>query len=93
MLVTDGENLYPTEVEDVLFLHPAILETAVIGVPDEKWGETVTPVVVLKEDHKATEEEIIVFCGRNIPRYKAPKSVNFIDELLKMGSGKISKKG
>jgi acyl-CoA synthetase (AMP-forming)/AMP-acid ligase II len=93
MLVNGGENVYPTEVENVLFLHPAILEAAVIGVPDEKWGETVTPVVVLKEDHKATEEEIIVFCRGNIPRYKAPKSVNFIHELPKTGSGKIYKKG
>ena len=92
MLVTGGENVYCTEVENILFLQPAILEAAVIGVPDEKWGEAVTAVVVLKEDHKATEEEIITFCRGNIARYKVPKSVNFISELPKTDSGKIYKK-
>lgn len=93
MIVTGGENVYSTEVENVLYMHPAILEAAVVGVPDEKWGEAVKAVVVLKEGQKATEEEIITFCRENIAHYKAPKSVDFIDELPKTGSGKIYKKG
>lgn len=93
MIVTGGENVYSTEVENVLYMHPAILEVAVVGVPDEKWGEAIKAVVVLREGHKATEEEIIAFCRENIARYKAPKSVDFINELPKTGSGKIYKKG
>jgi fatty-acyl-CoA synthase len=93
MIVTGGENVYSTEVENILYTHPAILEAAVIGVPDEKWGEAVKAVVVLKEGHRATEKEIIAFCRENIAHYKAPKSVDFIHELPKTGSGKIYKKG
>ncbi len=93
MIVTGGENVYSTEVENVLYMHPAILEAAVIGIPDEKWGEAVKAVVVLKEGNKATEEEIIAFCRTNIAHYKAPKSVDFIGDLPKTGSGKIYKKG
>jgi len=93
MIVTGGENVYSTEVENVLYMHPAILEVAVVGVPDEKWGEAIKAVVVLREDHKATEEEIIAFCRENIAHYKAPKSVDFINELPKTGSGKVYKKG
>jgi fatty-acyl-CoA synthase len=93
MIVTGGENVYSTEVENVLYMHPAILEVAVVGVPDEKWGEAVKAVVVLKDCHRATEEEIIAFCRENIAHYKAPKSVDFINELPKTGSGKIYKKG
>ena len=93
MIVTGGENVYSTEVENILYMHPAILEAAVVGVPDEKWGEAVKAVVVLKEGQNATEEEIIAFCKENIAHYKAPKSVDFIGELPKTGSGKIYKKG
>ena len=93
MIVTGGENVYSTEVENVLYMHPAILEVAVVGVPDEKWGEAIKAVVVLKESHKATEKEIIAFCRENIAHYKAPKSVDFINEIPKTGSGKIYKKG
>jgi acyl-CoA synthetase (AMP-forming)/AMP-acid ligase II len=94
MIITGGENVYSVEVENVLYSHPAILETAVIGIPDPKWGEAVKAIVVLKEGHKATEEEIIQYCKQQaIANYKAPKSVSFISELPKTGSGKIFKKG
>ena len=93
MIVTGGENVYSAEVERVIYRHPNILEAAVIGLPDEKWGEAVKAVVVLKEGHKATGEEIIAFSRENIAHYKAPKSVDFIEELPKTGSGKIYKKG
>lgn len=93
MIVTGGENVYSTEVENLLYSHPAILEAAVIGVPDAKWGEAVKAVVVLREGKDATEEEIIRYCKDHIAHYKAPKSVDFISELPKTGSGKIYKKG
>ena len=91
IIITGGENVYSTEVENVIYEHPAVLEVAVIGVPDKKWGEAVKAVVVLKEGMKATEEEIINFVKSKIARYKAPKSVDFVKELPKTGSGKIQK--
>ncbi len=93
MIITGGENIYSVEVENVLYTHPCILEAAVIGVPDPKWGEAVKAVVVLKPGETATEEEIIQYCKQHIASYKAPKSVDFISELPKTGSGKIFKKG
>jgi acyl-CoA synthetase (AMP-forming)/AMP-acid ligase II len=92
MILTGGENVYSTEVENVLYRHPAILEAAVVGVPDEKWGETVKAVVVLKTEQRATEQEIIDFCKAYLAPFKSPKSVDFVDALPKTGSGKIHKK-
>jgi fatty-acyl-CoA synthase len=92
MIVTGGENVYSTEVENTLYQHPAVLECAVVGVPDEKWGEAVQAIVVLKPAVQATEEELIHFCKERIARYKAPKSIDFIPALPKTGSGKIEKK-
>jgi len=93
MILTGGENVYSTEVENVLYMHPAILECAVVGVPDQKWGEAVKGIVVLKPGHNPTEKEIIEFCKERITHYKAPKSIDFIDALPRTGSGKIHKKG
>ncbi|MGQ9636812.1 MAG: fatty acid--CoA ligase [Thermodesulfobacteriota bacterium] len=93
MILTGGENVYSTEVENVLYMHPSILECAVIGVPDPKWGEAVKGIVVLKPGHKVTEEEIIKFCKERIAHYKAPKTIDFMDSLPRTGSGKIHKKG
>ena len=92
MIITGGENVYSVEVENVLYMHPAILEAAVIGVPDEKWGEAVKAVVVLKDGYSVTEEELIKFCKEHLASYKIPKSVDFVDSLPKTGSGKIYKK-
>ncbi|MEW6333394.1 MAG: long-chain-fatty-acid--CoA ligase [Thermodesulfobacteriota bacterium] len=92
MIVTGGENVYSTEVENALYQHPAVLECAVVGVPDEKWGEAVKGVVVLRPGREATEEELIGFCKDRIARYKAPKSIDFLAALPKTGSGKIEKK-
>jgi acyl-CoA synthetase (AMP-forming)/AMP-acid ligase II len=92
MIVTGGENVYSTEVENVLYTHPAILEAAVFGVPDKTWGEAVVTAVVIKEGKSAAQEEIIRFCKRHLAAYKAPKAVIYLDELPKTGSGKISKK-
>ncbi len=93
MILTGGENVYSTEVENVLYVHPTILECAVVGVPDEKWGEAVKGIVVLKPGQKATEKEIIQFCKDRMAHYKAPKSIEFINALPRTGSGKIHKKG
>ncbi len=92
MILTGGENVYSTEVENVLYLHPAILECTVVGIPDEKWGEAVKAVVVLKPGQQVSGAEIIAFCKERIAHYKAPKSVDFIDALPRTGSGKIQKK-
>ena len=93
IIITGGENVYSVEVENILYTHPSVLEAAVIGVADPKWGEAVKAVVVLKSGETATEEEIIQYCKHHIARYKAPKSVDFLSELPKTGSGKIFKKG
>jgi acyl-CoA synthetase (AMP-forming)/AMP-acid ligase II len=92
MILTGGENVYSTEVENILYMHPAILEGTVIGVPDPKWGEAVKGIVVLKPGQKATEQDIIQFCKERIAHYKAPKSIDFIEALPRTGSGKIQKK-
>jgi acyl-CoA synthetase (AMP-forming)/AMP-acid ligase II len=93
MILTGGENVYSTEVEHVIYEHPAILEAAVIGIPDEKWGEVVQAVVVLKPGESVKPDDLIAFCKNRLPHYKAPKSIDFVDELPKTGTGKIYKKG
>ena len=91
MIISGGENLYPTEVEEVLSKHPKIHELAVIGVPDEKWGEAVKAVIVLKPGEDASEEEIIKFCEGKLAGYKKPKSIDFIPavDMPKNPTGKI----
>lgn len=89
MIIAGGYNIYPTEVEAVLFEHPAILEGAVIGVPHEKRGETVKAFVVVKEGEQVTQDDIIAFCRENMAAYKIPRSVEFIDELPKSLVGKV----
>ncbi len=92
MIVTGGENVYSREVEDVLYMHPAIAEVAVIGIPDPTWVERVHAVVALKTDASATEKDIIAFCKEHLASYKAPKSVEFLESLPKNPQGKILKK-
>jgi acyl-CoA synthetase (AMP-forming)/AMP-acid ligase II len=89
MIISGGFNIYPTEVENVLYEHPAVFEAAVIGVSDEQWGESVKAVVVLREGLTATEGEIIEHCKKHLASYKKPKSVDFINELPKNPYGKI----
>ncbi len=92
MIVSGGENVYPREVENVLFEHPAVADVAVIGVPDERWGETVKAIVVLRPGASATEEELIEFCRGRLAGYKRPRSVDFVDALPRNPSGKVLKK-
>ncbi len=92
MIISGGVNVYPREIEEILYKHPAVSEASVIGIPDEHWGEVVKAVVVLKKGASATEAEIIEFCGKHLAGFKKPKSVDFWNELPKSGTGKILKK-
>ncbi|HME44147.1 MAG TPA: long-chain-fatty-acid--CoA ligase [Syntrophorhabdales bacterium] len=92
MIVTGGENVYPREVEEVLYRYPAVQEAAVIGVPDDVWVERVHAVIILKEGEQATAEDVMNFCKQNLARYKAPKSVEFVPTLPKNPQGKILKR-
>jgi acyl-CoA synthetase (AMP-forming)/AMP-acid ligase II len=92
MIVTGGENVYPREVEEVLYRHPAVAEAAVIGVPDDLWIERVHAVVVLKKGQQAAGDEIMEFSKQHLARYKAPKSVEFVESLPKNPQGKILKR-
>ena len=92
MIVSGGENVYPAEVESAIFSHEMVSDVAVIGVPDQKWGEAVKALVVLNDNCKTSEEDIINFAKQRIASFKTPKSVEFIDELPRNPSGKILKK-
>jgi long-chain acyl-CoA synthetase len=89
MIVSGAENIYPAEVENAIYGHPAVQEVAVIGVPDEKWGEAVKAIVVPKEGANADEADIIAFARTRIAAFKAPKSIEFVAALPKGPSGKI----
>ena len=92
MIVSGGENVYPAEVENALMAHPAIADVAVIGVPDEKWGEVPMALVVRKPDTQVTESEILTFARERLAGFKTPKSVGWVDALPRNPSGKILKK-
>jgi long-chain acyl-CoA synthetase len=91
MIITGGLNVYPAEVENALSNHPAIADVAVIGVPDERWGETVKAVVVLRADAKGKTgaDDIIAWAREHMAAYKVPRIVQFVDALPKSGSGKV----
>jgi acyl-CoA synthetase (AMP-forming)/AMP-acid ligase II len=91
MIVTGGENVYSAEVESALYEHPAVKEAAVIGVPSERWGEEVKAIVVLEPGQTLTADELIGFARGHIAGYKVPKSVEFVPELPRNGTGKLMK--
>jgi acyl-CoA synthetase (AMP-forming)/AMP-acid ligase II len=91
MIVSGGMNIYPAEVEAAIYKHPSVAQVAVIGVPDDRWGEAVKAVIELKKGAKATEEEIIDFCRQHLASQKKPKSIDFVDALPVSNSGKVSK--
>ncbi|MFE5703576.1 AMP-binding protein [Rhodococcus koreensis] len=91
VIITGGENVSSIEVEDTLFSHPAVAEVAVIGVPDQKWGETIKALVVLKPGAEATEAELIAWCKGRLAGYKAPTSVEFREQLVRTATGKLQK--
>jgi len=91
MYISGGENVYPAEVENVLYQLPAIAEAAVIGVPDERWGEVGRAIVVVKQGNTLTEAEIMRHCEANLARYKLPRSIVFTDVLPRNATGKVHK--
>lgn len=91
VIITGGENVSSIEVEDVLFSHPDVTEVAVIGIPDEKWGETIKALVVVTEDSTATEADLIAWCKGRVAGYKSPTSIEFRDELARTATGKLQK--
>jgi long-chain acyl-CoA synthetase len=93
MIISGGENIYSVEVENALYTHPAVLEAAVIGIPDETWGEAVHAVVVCKPGMSASADDLIAHARALIAGYKAPRSIEFLPEPLpKSGAGKILKR-
>ena len=90
MIISGGENVSSIEVEDCLFSHPAVAEVAVIGVPDEKWGETVKALVVLAPGAEATEDELIAFCRERLAHYKCPTSIELRDRAGPHGHGQAA---
>lgn len=92
MYISGGENVYPAEVEHVLHSHEAIVEAAVIGVADPRWGETGHAVVVLREGHELSPDELIEWCRERLATYKVPSQVRFIDELPRTGANKVLKR-
>ncbi|MCY1439431.1 Long-chain-fatty-acid--CoA ligase [compost metagenome] len=91
MIVSGGENIYSAEVETALASHPAVAQSAVIGIPSDKWGETVHAVIVLKPGTSATQEEIVAHCRERIAGYKCPRSLEFRDSLPLSSVGKVLK--
>ena len=92
MVISGGMNIYSKEVESVLYRHPAVLEAAVVGLPDEQWGEIVTAVISLKPGQKASAQELVDLCKTSLAGYKKPRKVILLDELPKNPSGKILKR-
>jgi fatty-acyl-CoA synthase len=91
VIITGGENVSSIEVEDAIFSHPDVAEVAVIGVPDEKWGETIKALVVKADDSDLTEQELIDYVKSKVARYKAPSSVEFREMLDRTATGKLQK--
>jgi long-chain acyl-CoA synthetase len=92
MIISGGENIYSTQVESAIHKHSGVLECAVIGIPDDEWGESVKAVVVMKPGESATESEIIEIAKAHLASYQKPKSVDFVDSLPKAPTGKILKR-
>ena len=90
LIISGGENIYPREVELVLYDHPAVVECAVVGVPDERWGESIIAEVIVN-DEKICADELISYCKRNLASYKKPRQIIFRDDLPRLSTGKINK--
>ena len=92
MIVSGGENVYPVEVEEALSQHPEVADVAVIGVPDERWGETVKALVIPRAGTAPAADELIAFARERLAGYKLPRSIEFVDELPRTPSGKVLKR-
>jgi fatty-acyl-CoA synthase len=91
LVISGGENVYPAEIEDVLHAHPAISEAAVVGVPDERWGEVCVAFVVLRPGQELDERAVLGWCGERLARFKVPKAVHVVDQLPRSAMGKVLK--
>jgi fatty-acyl-CoA synthase len=91
VIISGGENISSVEVEAMLYEHPAVLEAAVVGVPDSTWGEVPKALVVLKPGQQTSAQALIAFCREHMAHFKAPKSVEFVAELPKTATGKVQK--
>jgi long-chain acyl-CoA synthetase len=92
MIIRGGENIYPREIDEVLYRHPAIAAAATIGVPDKLYGEEVAAFIVLKDGIKITDEEVIEYCRQHLADYKCPKSVLIVKDIPKGPTGKLLKR-
>lgn len=92
MVISGGLNVYPREIEEVLLRHPGVSEVAVIGVPDDRWGETVKAIVVRNSGGELTEADVVAFAAQYLAGYKKPRSVEFVEALPKTAYGKVDKK-
>lgn len=92
IIITGGENVYPREIENVLFNHPAVVDAAVIGVPDDQWGEAILAVIVLSNKAALNEKELIAFCRMRLGGYKIPRLYQFVDEIPRNAAGKVLKR-
>jgi long-chain acyl-CoA synthetase len=92
MIIRGGENIYPREIDEVLYQHPAVAAAATIGVPDELYGEEVAAFVVLKDGLQVTEEDLINYCAENLADYKCPKSIRIVKDIPKGPTGKLLKR-
>ena len=92
MIISGGFNVFPREVEEVLYTHPAVFECAVIGVPHPEWGEAVEAVVALRDGRKASAGELLAFCRDRLSSFKRPRSIGFVDEIPRNPSGKVLKR-
>ena len=92
MIVSGGENVYPIEVEEALAQHPDVVDVAVIGVPDERWGEAVKALVIARPGSVPDPADLVAFCRDLLAGYKLPRSIDFVDELPRTPSGKVLKR-
>jgi long-chain acyl-CoA synthetase len=92
MIIRGGENIYPREIDDILYTHPSVAHAAVIGVRDELYGEEVAAFVVLKDGEKATDDDLIAFCQEHLADFKCPKTVHFVADIPKGPTGKLLKR-
>ncbi|HEU4390400.1 MAG TPA: hypothetical protein VFV34_21530, partial [Blastocatellia bacterium] len=92
MIIRGGENIYPREIDEVLYQHPKVKEAATIGVPDQLFGEEVKAFVVLRDGQVATERELLEFCRSKLADFKCPKSIELLDEIPKGPTGKLLKR-
>ena len=92
MIVSGGENVYPIEVEEALSQHPDVLEVAVIGRPDERWGEVVNALIVRRPESGVRADELVAFARERLAGYKLPRSIEFVDELPRTPTGKVLKR-